>query len=275
MARLRWGVEVNKFPRFEEYPRESIANSESALLTVWPTLERYQDDLVLVGGLAVHYVTRRETSSAVTLDVDFGISLAASGGQYGTIKMDLAGLGFRNKDGRMVRAHQNTNLYLDFLTEDPPATIGGRVVDDITASVCPGINRALACRRRVRISGTDIYGVKQNCEVWVAGIGPLLVLKLNAFGGPIGRKLPKDAYDFLLLVTSYVDGPREAIQAFRAERNSGNTGFEHAVKALETYFVNEDRDGAIRAADFHPSGNDQRDRIRQDVVTAARLLLEG
>jgi len=32
---------------------------------------------------------------AVTMDVDFGISLAASAGQHGTIKTDLPGLGFK------------------------------------------------------------------------------------------------------------------------------------------------------------------------------------
>ena len=81
--------------------------------------EQYHNDLVLVGGLAVHYLTRRDLSGlpgAVTLDVDFGITLGASGGQYGTIKTDLAGLGFTSENNRLVRKFRDTALYLDFLT---------------------------------------------------------------------------------------------------------------------------------------------------------------
>jgi hypothetical protein len=40
---------------------------------------------------------------AVTMDVDFGISLAASGHQYGTIKSDLAGLDFKS-EGKLRRS---------------------------------------------------------------------------------------------------------------------------------------------------------------------------
>ena len=66
----------------------------------------------------------------------------------------------------------------------------------------------------------------QNCDLAVADIGPLLVLKLNAFGGPIGRRHPKDAYDVLLAVTSFVDGASAALESFRGEGARGNAGFE-------------------------------------------------
>lgn len=89
---------MSKHETFAEYPPRGLAAAEAALLTMWPTLNRYHHDLVLVGGLAVHYLTRRDSGdwpSAVTMDVDFGISLAAEGGQYGTVQSDLAGLGFK------------------------------------------------------------------------------------------------------------------------------------------------------------------------------------
>jgi len=73
-----------KFGKFDDYPPRSLESAEAALLTAWRSLERYQDDLVLVGGLAVHYLTRRDVPGlpgAVTLDVDLGITLGASGGQ--------------------------------------------------------------------------------------------------------------------------------------------------------------------------------------------------
>jgi hypothetical protein len=97
---------MSKFATFATYPAESLPTAEAALLTVWRTLERYQSDLVLVGGLAVHYLTRRNVPGlpgAVTMDVDFGITLGASGGQYGTIQSDLSGLGFKTENRRLGR----------------------------------------------------------------------------------------------------------------------------------------------------------------------------
>lgn len=264
---------MSKFGTLADYPQNSLASAEMALLTAWRSLERYHDDLVLVGGLAVHYLTKRNVAGlpgAVTMDVDFGISLAASGGQYGTIRMDLAGLGFKTEDNRLVRKHGDLNLYLDFLTEDPPSVTGARMVDDVVASVIPGVNRALACKRVVDVKGLDLYGAEQECEVVVADIGPLLVLKLNAFGGPTGRRLPKDAYDVLLAVTGFINGPEAAVAAFRAEEKAGNTGYQFAMKALQNDFSDPRQDGPIRAAEFHP-GN--RDRIREDVATVGRILL--
>jgi predicted nucleotidyltransferase len=269
-------MEVSKFGTFRDYPKESLPSAEAALLTAWKSLERYHDDLVLVGGLAVHYLTRRDLEGlpdAVTMDVDFGITLAASGGQYGTIKSDLAGLGFVSKGNRLVRQFGNLGLYLDFLTEDPPAMTGSRTVDDVVATVVPGLNRALRCRRMVAVRGRDLYGAEQNCRIAVADIGPLLVLKINAFGGPIGRRHPKDAYDILLAVTRFVDGPEAAVTGFRAEANADNTGYPSAIKALLADFSEPNQDGPIRAAEFHSGNDEDRARIRQDVATVGKILL--
>ena len=267
---------MTKFATFADYPKESLPSAESALLTAWRSLERYHDDLVLVGGLAVHYLTRPNVAGlpgAITMDVDFGVALGASGGQYGTIKSDLAGLGFKSEGNRLVRKHGNMNLYLDFLTEDPPSMTGARTVDDVIASVIPGVNRALACRRNLTVKGRDLYGAEQECKIAVADIGPLLVLKLNAFGGPTGRRLPKDAYDVLLAVTAFLEGPEAAVASFRAEAEVGNTGYASALTTLEKDFSATDQDGPIRAAEFHPSNANSRDRIREDVVTVGRALL--
>ena len=128
---------------------------------------------------------------------------------------------------------------------------------------------------KVNVKGLDLYGAEQECKVAVADIGPLLVLKLNAFGGPTGRRLPKDAYDVLLTVTGFVDGPAAAVAAFQAEAKTGNTGFDFAVKSLQNNFTAPKQDGPIRAAEFHPgnAGNRDRVRVREDVATVGRMLL--
>jgi hypothetical protein len=268
---------MSKYETFGAYPQRSLLSAEAALLTVWPSLSRYHDDLVLVGGLAIHYLTRSDIQGlpgAITLDVDLGISLAASGGQYGTIKSDLEGLGFVSEGQRLVRRSGDIALYIDFLTEDPnQRVLGSRVVDEVIANVVPGINRALACCRAVLVEGTDVYGAKQKCRVKVTDVGPLLVLKLNAFGGPLERRLPKDAYDILLAVTGFVDGPAAAIKSFRAERVAGNPAYQIATRVLENDFSEIDDDGPIRAAEFLGLSGPSRDRVCQDVVTVGRRLL--
>ena len=270
---------MSKHGTFADYPPRGLAAAESALLTIWPTLNRYHDELVLVGGLAVHYLTNQGAGGwpgAVTMDVDLGISVAAEGGQYGTVRSDLAGLGFKSdndQSNRLVRQVEGMALYVDFLTESTAAS-GTRTVDDVVASVVPGINRALESRRIVKVTGRDIYGVAQTCELAVSDIGPLLVLKLNAFGGPTGRRHPKDAYDVLLAITSFVDGPQAALAAFRAEREKGNTGYASAVAALRRDFSSVDADAPARAAEFLRGTLDDQQRIKEELVTAARFLLD-
>jgi len=267
---------MSKFGTFDDYPPRSLESAEAALLTAWRSLERYHDDLVLVGGLAVHYLTRHGLAGlpgAVTLDVDFGITLGTSGGQYGTIKTDLAGLGFASDGNRLVRKFMNMALYLDFLTEDPPSLTGARIVDDVMASVIPGVNRAIASRRLVTVRGRDLYGVEQTCKIAMADIGALLVLKLNAFGGPTGRRSPKDAYDVLLAVTGFIDGPEMAASKFRAEKDAKNPAYAAALAVLRADFSEANQDGPARAAEFYPGDATDRERVRQQVVTLGRILL--
>jgi predicted nucleotidyltransferase len=278
MAGLRWRMEsMSKYGNFGAYPQRSLLSAEAALLTVWPSLSRYHDDLVLVGGLAIHYLTRRDIQGmpgAITLDVDLGISLASSGGQYGTIRSDLEGLGFVSEGQRHVRRTGDIALYIDFLTEDPNQNaLGSRVVDDVVANVVPGINRASACYRTVLVEGTDVYGAEQKCQVKVADVGPLLVLKLNAFGGLQGRRLPKDAYDILLTVTGFVDGPAAAIKSFWAEQSAKNPAYRVAIRVLEKDFSEIKHECPVRAAEFLGQSGLQREQIRQDLVTVATPLL--
>jgi hypothetical protein len=270
---------MSKHETFAAYPPRGLRAAEAALLTIWPSLSRFHDDLVLVGGLAVHYLTSRELShwpGAVTMDVDLGISLGAGGDQYSSLHSALAGLGFRPDrefNNRLVRQVDDIALYVDFLTDDPPAKQGSRQVDDITASIIPGINRALNSKRIITVEGLDVYGGKQKCHLAVADIGPLLVLKLNAFGCPTGRRHPKDAYDVLLAVTSFIDGPAAAIAGFHAEATMGNLGFDTAREALRRDFIDSNSDGPIRAAEFLRGTLDDRQRVREELVTVAKFLL--
>jgi hypothetical protein len=142
---------MSKFASFAEYPPRSLAGAEAALLTAWASLERFHDDLVLVGGLAIKYLTKQGGGllpGPVTMDVDLGVTLAAEGGQYGSMADDLAGQGFRRDEkGRYVRQFETLQVFIDFLTEHRTEIMGTAMVDGVPAGVFPGVARALQTRR--------------------------------------------------------------------------------------------------------------------------------
>lgn len=271
---------MSKFSSFAEYPPRSVAGAEAALLTAWASLERFHNDLVLVGGLAVKYLTKPGVGllpGPVTMDVDFGVTMAAEGGQYGTMADDLSGQGFKlDEKGRYVRRFETMPVFIDFLTEHPTETTGTIGVDGVPAGVFPGVARALATRRKVTVEGKDLFGAPQEAAVPVSGIGALLVLKLNAFAG---RQQAKDAYDVQLGVSRFAEGPDAAIAAFQAEASAGNRGYPRAVETLRSHFFERGQSGPLRCAAFaldgQPGIDDRQMRERQIVeqlVTIGRAL---
>ncbi len=273
-----------KHDTFDKYPADSLELPTQALLTTWDCLSGYRDDLVLIGGLAVRYLTRPPAEGLpgpVTLDVDFGLSIVADGGAYPGIRESLSGHGFRWIKGRFTRRYSTMELHIDLLTDDDKSETGSAVMDDgLHVSIIPGINRALACHRTVKITGKTLLGNSQAEEVRVAEAGPMLVLKLNAFGGPGGRKAPKDAHDILYLAMNYLGGTTAAVAGFQAERQVGNRGVTSALRCLEHQFSSPDAHGPVACAAFRlnnqhhePQNEEASLRIRQQCVTLAQALL--
>ena len=272
-----------KHDTFEKYPAGSMELPVQALLTTWDCLPDYRGELVLVGGLAVRYLTKKPTeglSGAVTLDVDFGVNIVASGNGYPGIRDNLSAHGFKWGNGRFTRKFATLDLHIDLLTDDDKSDQGSVVVDDgLSVGIFPGISRALACHRSVTISGKSLLGNLLTEKIRVAEVGPMLVLKLNAFGGPSGRKAPKDAHDILYLAMNYLDGTAAAVEGFQAERRIGNRGINSALKCLADFFSNSDAQGSMACAAFQlnnqheePQNEDASQRIRQQCVTLAKAL---
>lgn len=275
-----------KHGTFQQYIQADLELPQQALLTAWDCLADYRDDLVLVGGLAVKHLTRPPGAGMpgpVTLDVDFGISIGASGGTYGSIRETLAAHGFRWIDEmkRFSRKFGTLDLYIDLLTDDGKASMGSAIVDDSLAiGTVPGIERALEVNRIIEIRGRTLVGSESRQCVRVADVGPMLVLKLNAFGGPNGRKTPKDAHDILYLAMNYLDGTERSIVAFHEEKAAGNRAIPHAIYALKNYFSGPDSLGPMSCAAFRmdnrhlmPELVDESMGIRQQCVTLAQGLL--
>lgn len=266
---------------WQSYPPDGLVTSEKALFEAWDSLEKFRADLVVVGGLAVHYHARGKVDplymGAPTLDVDFGISLGADAGIKGTVQFVLLQAGYEDFGNRMGKRMDNGDLlYIDFLTEHPPSEQGSRSVSDITASICPGINRALAERNFVEIGGVDRFGDDRVFRIPICGIGPLLVLKLNAFAKRKDEKRGKDAYDILVAVTSYSEGVAAAVRAFHVEMQKGNPGMQVALETLARDFSGSDDAGPTLARRFrYGAGRDDENglRMQADLVRVALELL--
>jgi len=274
---------MNEKPEYlESYSADGLATAEAGLFEAWDALDKFHDDLVVVGGLAVYYHTKDTANpiyrSTSTLDVDFGFSLGADAGLAGTAKFDLLQLGYEEdaEHGRMSRKTDHGMLHVDFLTEHPPARTGSRNVSGVIASICPGINRALECREYVAISGNDRFGDERTLSIPLAGIGPLLVLKLNAFDQRKNVKRDKDAYDILVAVSSYSKGASAAISAFHDERETGNPAMGRALQTLEEHFTKTEDEGPVAACRFR-FGNRPLDesglRLQEDLVKIVHALL--
>ena len=271
---------MSKHPHHHTYPEGSTDLAVSALLTVWSSLGDYHDDIVLVGGLVPKFLCEHPPAAlpAVTMDVDLGIALGATGGQYGTVSSHLQGLGFKAEAGRFRRDLKGLTLFVDFLTESDQPDQTSAMVDDIPVSSFPGINRALAVHRIVDVSGTDVFGGKQSCALKVCEAGPFLVLKLNAFAH---RQQPKDAFDVYQAVLHYDGGAAAAAEGFRAEAEA-NSGFKAAAETLATHFAAIDGAGPTRCAEFMIGGlqgqmpreefDFRRRQIQNETVTIADLI---
>jgi len=278
-----------KYATYREYNPHGVATAEAAFLTVWAGLGSWHSDLVLVGGLVPKYLcgdltAARTLPRPVTLDADLGIALGASLGQYGSLQMDLQTHGFKlSKEEfggpRFVKMVDDFPILVDFLTESPPATKGTAIVDDVPANILPGINRALATARPIKITGVDLYGATQtDLPVRVCEAGPFLALKLRAFGN---RQAPKDAFDILYTLLHYDRGTAAAVAAFAGEVRAGNPACADAIACLNQHFRDEQSSAPVRAASFVlgetvPGESAdirlRRLQIQQDLVDAGTLL---
>jgi hypothetical protein len=269
-----------KYAHFHDYHHDDTARSESALLSIWPRLADFHEDLVLVGGLVPRYLCRvlEEEWQPRTIDVDFAIGLAAGGSMYEPLSNRLTSEGFVQKGARFEKALPSATLYVDFLTERPSSGAPHSAqVDDIAASAFFGIDRALKIYREVRIEGKDLSGANVREIVKVCEIGPFLCLKLQAYAK---RAEPKDVFDAVHAVLAYDLGVGAAEEGFH--RESGlNLAYPVAKQVLEERFGEEREKGPSDYANFCLGGLDasldedadfRRSTLAADAVTVARCL---
>jgi hypothetical protein len=238
-----------KFSSASDYRSENTRLSESALLSLWAKLGDFQDDIVLVGGLVPRYICRPSADGLEpnTLDVDFGIALAAGGNMYSPLSERLANEGFLRENGRFVKKTPKGNFFVDFLTERPTSnSTTTAVVDDIGVSAFFGIDRALRICRMTEIEGTDLDSAHVKERVRVCEIGPFICLKLQAYHG---RAEKKDIFDVIRAVIHYDGGLDVAIESFKTEAGV-NLAHPIACQVLRDRFEDKDAKGPVAYASF-------------------------
>lgn len=274
---------MNEEPNhIDAYPAQGVISAEAALVTAWSSLENFHRDLVVVGGLAIYFHTCNKVAPIYrptpTLDVDFGITLAADAGMAAPAGWALSAAGFKeDENGRIFRQSEHGKLFIDFLTEHPPATTGTRHISELNTSICPGITRALHNPLYKQITGTDHYGEERSFSIPVCNFGPLLVLKLNAFAKRTHGKKAKDAYDILTLVRSSETDPEEIIASFAEEKTSENPAMKLALETLQQDFTTADAPGPALAESFYLGPNPDYEtglKLREDLVTVALALID-
>lgn len=278
-----------KYETYTEYDPRRTALAESAFLTIWPALGSWHEDLVLVGGLVPKYLCgdhtlHRTLPRPATLDVDLGIALGADSGQYGNLFWELRGQGFSKSakhESRLEKTIEDFTVYVDFLVEQPPRMDGTATVEEITANIMPGVNRALSTARTIEVKGVDLHGAQQNFHARVCEIGPFLALKLRAF---CYRQQPKDAFDILYTIRHYDGGTDAAIAAFAEEVRIGNAACPDALRTLKEHFRDENAPGPVKASLFvlgeaapgeSADTRFRRTTLRQEMVDAAIKLLNA
>lgn len=278
-----------KYESYTEYDPRHTALAESAFLTLWPALGSWHEDLVLVGGLVPKYLCgdltqHRTLPRPATLDVDLGIALGADSGQYGNIFWELSGQGFKKNaknESRLEKTIGDFTVYVDFLVEQPPRTNGTATVEEITANIMPGVNRALATARTIEVRGVDLHGAEQKFRARVCEVGPFLALKLRAF---CDRQQPKDAFDILYTLQHYDGGTDSALAAFAEEVRLGNPACPDALRTLKEHFQDENAPGPVKASIFvlgqvSPGESEdtrfRRITLRQEMVDATTQLLKA
>ena len=115
-----------KLGTYTEYDSRKVGLAESALFTIWPNLEPWHDDLVLVGGLVPRYIcgdvsAPRLLPRPVTVDADMGIALGASAGGMSSMQFALLEKDFRKTTSPegLIRYEKKIGDYsvpVDFLT---------------------------------------------------------------------------------------------------------------------------------------------------------------
>lgn len=270
------------------YTPETVAACEMALRTVLTKIGPWGAQLVLIGGMAPKYlvgdIPRDLPAHVGTTDLDVVVGVALETDEdaaYRTLQKNLTESGFspsHDPDSndevtfRWERQVDRVTVALEFfcpvgegqpgrLRRNPGAGVGSR----ISAIRTRGAELAAADYLVVTLSGDtlDGGGIRENVQVKVANILPLLVLKSIALQE---RDKDKDAYDIVWTLNAYREGPQSVAAAARTSPVAADPTVVEAIDLLRVNFKTFEHAGPSKYARFELGETDDadaRDRLRR------------
>jgi hypothetical protein len=274
-----------------EYDEATTVRCERALVTLLGDLGPWRERIYLAGGLAPRYLIGQLPEGARahvgTTDVDLVIGLALGDETpetYRTLQNNLEKAHFKQEEPsfRWSRDVEGVKVLVEFLCETDEVEPGRifRPKGEFTGSKLGAFNVRGAHLVRedfieVEIEGERLDGGgRSKVTARVAGLLPYAVLKILAFQD---RHENKDAYDLVFTLMNHPDGPRAAGEIAAHSSIAQHAHVEEALFLLEERFRDAGQDGPNAYATFlaTPDDEEEKARLRQEAVAAAREFLRG
>ena len=239
-----------------DYDPELVRAARSVLLELMRGLERYRDDLVLVGGSVPEFLCPEAEDPYVgSVDVDFAFNHLAEN-QYPAIKKVLLDLGYRQgeREDRFYRELPGSSTVLKV----PVDFLRGQDVDLLFAHPL-----------QQEIHGRLPEGGAEAVVVQVASVVPFLVLKALALDE---RGKAKDAWDIYYCLKNYPGGVEELVRLFHSYH--GQHSVKIGLQFMKNHFASLHGLGPNQVVHFQEvSDAEEEARVRRDAYERVQYLL--
>jgi hypothetical protein len=262
------------------YGKNETEASKSALLELGISLKRYSNEMVLVGGWAPYYISKKFFPHCGSIDIDLVLKTEIME-KYDSIRKSVLDLDYRQENEfRFLREvpspvdDKEYAIHLDFLCEKEGLkyTKIRNVQEDLGAFAFEGCNIAFDFNYKEEIETVLPRDGKAKVDMNVADLVSSLVLKCQAING---RYKLKDFYDVYAL-TFFNGTPEKAAEYFNNKIKIETISaakqklVKHSISVLRERFEAEDSMGPFQVERF--IGKDINRRQIYDQINA---FLEG
>lgn len=204
------------------YDRDTTGTSMGALVELSRALRQYRRDIVIAGGWAPYFLTRRHFDHCGSVDIDFVLRPRIIE-RYERIKQIMERLGYQSTENvfrfkRSVTSLLTGKMYrveVDFLTEPEGAEKLSEgwltsVQSDLKACIIEGSGIVFKYNLEVKFKAVLPSGGEASATAYSADIVGSLTMK----GLALHRMKDKDSYDIYAVAGFHNGGPKQASKTF-------------------------------------------------------------
>ncbi len=274
----------------DDYPRDIVTLSKSAMLELWRNLHRYNKGMVLIGGWAPYFLLEKyggksyEHDHVGSIDIDIALNESIiSEEEYANIEQLVENIGYRHK----IDSNGDPIPFVflkDFPTSNTPITIevdfigsyygneGHRHqrISGLLARKCHGVDIVFNNYIEVTIEGQFPRGGKTIETIRIANLVASLTMKGIVLGE---RYKEKDAYDIYYLITHYKNGPTDVANEINTQ--SENDLINEAIATIKKDFESRESSGPSWVASFLNEEGDDKERRLTDVFMNVNEFLKN